>query len=397
MENNKYGVIYYKETANLGDDIQTYAASRLLPMVDYYIDREKLSYFVPDEKEKIKVVINGWYNHDKTQVIPSPYIEPYYISVHFSENDLILKPGYTYLKGYAKDKMNQYKIGCRDKYTLAQLKKIGYKDSYFSSCITTTLDPIGKKKEEDYIVVVDMKPEIIEHLKNITDLKIIETTHWLFLNDKMSYEEKLNKIDEFDKGNQSKRNKMIEKHIKMSIKDRMKLVEKQLQLYQNAKLVITDRIHVGLPCLGLKTNTLLIYYDYNRDRIETFKELLTNCTEEDFMKMTKEELKKIKNKNDYKEYRKEIIKGINNFVKQKVSKERLPEIEVYKDFIKREEYLKKLYNEKLEELKQKNQKLEEENNNYKEELEFFMKVKYSKSWKIIGKMYEKKSNNKNHK
>ena len=36
----KYGLLYYKDTVNIGDDIQTYAARRFLPHIDYYIDRE---------------------------------------------------------------------------------------------------------------------------------------------------------------------------------------------------------------------------------------------------------------------------------------------------------------------------------------------------------------------
>lgn len=391
MKKNKYGIIYYNETCNLGDDIQTYAVYRHLPKVDYYIDRESLSYFVPNKEEKVKVIMNGWFNHDKTQIVPSPYIDPLYISIHYSANDLLLKPGYTFLDGYAKEVMNKYKIGCRDKHTLEQLKKLNYKDLYFSSCLTTTLDPIGKKKEEDYIVVVDMNPKIVEHLKSITDMKIVETTHWLFLNNNMSYEEKLKRIDEFDKGDPKKRREIMKNHIKLSFSERMKMVEKQLKLYQNAKLVITDRIHVGLPCLGLKTNALLIYYDYNSDRIETFKELLTNCTEEEFFKLTKEDLLKIKNKNNHLKYREKLLKDINKFIEEESTKEALPKVEQYKQYIKREEYIKNLYNEKIEELKKENTKLKEENKKYKEELDFFTKIKYSKSWKIIGKMYEKKS------
>ena len=37
MNNEKYGIIYYKDTPNLGDDIQTYAASRFYKKIDYFI------------------------------------------------------------------------------------------------------------------------------------------------------------------------------------------------------------------------------------------------------------------------------------------------------------------------------------------------------------------------
>ena len=34
----KFGVVIHKPTMNLGDDIQTYAAAKLLPHVDYQIE-----------------------------------------------------------------------------------------------------------------------------------------------------------------------------------------------------------------------------------------------------------------------------------------------------------------------------------------------------------------------
>ncbi len=387
MNKQKFGIVLYKETANLGDDIQTYAAYRFLPKIDYVINREELSYFTPKKKEKVKVIMNGWFNHDKTQVLPSPYIDPLMISIHYSANDLNLKSGYKFLDGYAKEVLNKYKIGCRDKHTLEQLKSMNYKNIYFSSCLTTTLDPIGKKKEEDYIVAVDMNPKIIEHLRSITNLKIIETTHWLFIDKDMTYEEKLEKIKEFDKGSTDKKNKMIEKNQKRSFEERMKRVEKQLKLYQNAKLVLTDRIHVGLPCLGLQTNVLLIYYDYNSDRIETFKELLTNCTENEFLNMKKEDLKKIKNKDVYKKYRKELIKRVKDFIEKEEEKDSLPEIEDFEErSIKREEYIKGLYQEKIKDLEEKIKELESQ----KTMVENYKKIINSRSWKIIGKYYKNK-------
>ena len=45
----KYGLMYFKDTDNIGDDIQTYVAKRFLPHIDYYIDREKLNCFIPNE------------------------------------------------------------------------------------------------------------------------------------------------------------------------------------------------------------------------------------------------------------------------------------------------------------------------------------------------------------
>lgn len=48
----KYGLLYYKDTDNIGDDVQSYAQERFLPHVDYLVDRENLEMFVPDKKGK---------------------------------------------------------------------------------------------------------------------------------------------------------------------------------------------------------------------------------------------------------------------------------------------------------------------------------------------------------
>ena len=61
----KYGLLYYKDTDNIGDDIQSYASSRFLPKIDYLIDRENLETFIPNKKEYVKVIMNAWYVHDK--------------------------------------------------------------------------------------------------------------------------------------------------------------------------------------------------------------------------------------------------------------------------------------------------------------------------------------------
>ena len=47
----KFGVVIHKPTMNLGDDIQTYAAAKLLPHVDYQIDREYISDFKSENDE----------------------------------------------------------------------------------------------------------------------------------------------------------------------------------------------------------------------------------------------------------------------------------------------------------------------------------------------------------
>lgn len=95
----KYGIVYYKDTANLGDDILTYAGTKFLPHIDYYIDREAMDLFVPDEKEYVATIVNGFYLHYPFTFQISPYILPYFIGIHFTK-DAFVYNDYSYLDGY---------------------------------------------------------------------------------------------------------------------------------------------------------------------------------------------------------------------------------------------------------------------------------------------------------
>jgi hypothetical protein len=78
----KYGVIYHKQTGNIGDDIQAYAASRLLPRVDYMLDREHLDTFQSKEDEPVAAIMSAWYTWAKWNWPPSASIYPKFVGFH---------------------------------------------------------------------------------------------------------------------------------------------------------------------------------------------------------------------------------------------------------------------------------------------------------------------------
>ena len=57
----KFGLIVFKNTDNIGDDVQSYAASRFLPSIDYIIDREQVDSFESDNKEIVNCIMNAWW------------------------------------------------------------------------------------------------------------------------------------------------------------------------------------------------------------------------------------------------------------------------------------------------------------------------------------------------
>lgn len=54
----KYGLIHYRDTHNLGDNILSYAGKQFLPQMDYYIDPEHLDVFLPQDQEHVAVITN---------------------------------------------------------------------------------------------------------------------------------------------------------------------------------------------------------------------------------------------------------------------------------------------------------------------------------------------------
>lgn len=317
----KYGLMYYKSTDNIGDDIQTYAAMKFLPRIDYYIDRENLSCFIPDKKEYVSMIMNGWFIHNKLAWPPSPYINPFLISMHFKsieDTDV----GDMYLKGIGGDFLKKYgQVGARDIETMKRLKKNEI-DTYFSGCMTLTLEKFPNTKKEKKICLVDVSNEVIEKVKANTDCKIEILTHLL--------EPTVTEKKEFN--------------------ERMQNVENILKKYQESKLVITTRLHVALPCIALGTPVIVIHKKFfDEDRLGTFFNYFLNFVDEEFLNM---DIKHIldKPKNNGKEYlktKKELIKRCKNFIKkcekEKLDEEKLPPIEEYMKYAQRLGWYKDIY------------------------------------------------------
>ena len=320
----KYGLLYYKDTDNIGDDIQTYAAIRFLPHVDYYIDREALNCFIPSEKEYVSVIMNAWFIHNKIAWPPSPYINPLLHSMHFTSLESI-DVGDKYLSGFGGDYLKSYQpVGARDITTKKRLENNNI-EAYFSGCMTLTLNKFQNVGKKDKICLVDLTEDIIEKVKNNTNSEIEILTHWL------NQDEISNK--EFNK--------------------RMKDVEDLLKKYQESRLVITNRLHVALPCVALGTPVILIHKEnYEKDRLETFLTLITDFVDTDFLKMDIQEILRNpkQNSDEYLKIRNSLIqrceKFINECEKNNFDSKSLPDIdEYYKNYVSKIEWYRKLHEE----------------------------------------------------
>lgn len=252
----QYGLLICKNTDNIGDDIQTYAQKRFLPRVDYYVDRESLDTFYPENNatEPVAVIMNAWYMYQKFNWPPSPYIHPLFVSMHISKNDYF-GIGTDFLDGIGGEYLKQYEpIGARDISTLEILNDKNI-EAYLSGCLTLTLQLDKEKEKNETVYLVDLSENVESSIKRkFPSENFVSIHHDVdYAKEDISYDERLNRV------------------------------EVLLGKYQNAKCVITSRLHCALPCLALETPVLMVYEDAFEDRVKTFLPLLHYVEKKDLL------------------------------------------------------------------------------------------------------------------
>lgn len=251
-----FGYISYT-SYNIGDDIQAIAAKKLLSGNVVPIDREFIGVF--EYPMHLPTLVNGWFMHTKETWChlnvpapnkswpPSPCIDPLIISFHINEIFLpyaFTDEGSAYLKAHAP-------IGARDLNTLKELQAREI-PSYFSGCLTLTLDNESEERE-DIIYAVDLDKECYHSLKLKTNSPIVRITH--ILNGKSAFDPEI----------------------------RADIAHSLLEKYKRAKAVVTTRLHAAMPCLAFNTPVLLIN-ERSDKRLHGLRELTHTCTRAEFLK-----------------------------------------------------------------------------------------------------------------
>ncbi len=224
----KYGLWYYKNTHNLGDDIWAYAQSLFYPHIDYLINNTDVYKFKSENSEDVAAIVAAFvepYNFEYSFISPTNVI-PLFVSSYFRptlweflQNDLVK----AYLKAYEP-------IGCRTREQADSFCQMGI-DAYFSGCISLTLPYLNKQKG-NYICCVDVPDDIVALIKQRVGGKLEVKI--------MSHE-----IQD------------VSHHSNLSINERFEIVKSYIEVYAGAHCVITSRLHTALPCLTQKTPVLL--------------------------------------------------------------------------------------------------------------------------------------------
>lgn len=281
----KYKFALFKySTENIGDDIQSIAARRFLPSVDYRIDRDYMGEWVNPSENDVKIITNGWYMHRPySWPIKEKSLKPLLVSMYVEQEDERVKS--IFLSKDSRKFLKEYgEIGARDISTKSFFDK-NYIDSYVSGCVTLTLQKDKKIKKQDFILVTDVSERIYEYIKKNTNKRVI------YLSNSVS--------------------------VKMDAEIRDEIAEMYLYLYQSASCVVTERIHTALPCLALETPVVLIKKSYpiggNNNRLSGLGELTYSYTEDEFIEGDFDINNPKSNKEDYKKYRDSLIKKCSDF------------------------------------------------------------------------------------
>ena len=291
----KYGILFNKSNMNIGDDIQAYATGRFLPRIDYFIDREHIDSFKPDGDEPVAVIMNAWYMWQKWNWPPSEYIYPLMTGFHYADHQLANQwygtpIKYEFLSGIGGEYLNAYgPVGCRDMFTMNNLKSVGV-DAFFSGCITMTLPKMPERGDKgSYICVVDVAKKVRDKLHSDLDgkIEIREISHLRERDESLSWEA------------------------------RVELVEELLTVYQNARCVVTKRLHCALPCLAMGVPVLLVRGGEDDTRFDPYYDFLYHSTNDEFVNgAVYDFLNPPANKEDFREFRDRLIETVTAFISE---------------------------------------------------------------------------------
>lgn len=226
----------YSVSANVGDEIQSLAAEQHLPRLDGRVDRDSLSsVFGP---HKVVVIMNGWFTKFAHHWPPSSNVLPVYFGFHISPHPAIVS------RMLSPDSIEHFHrfspIGCRDLATLDLLAGAGVA-GFHSKCLTLTFPTRTVSAIQQKVFLVDVP----ECLRRIVPDELIHDAVTVSHDVQDIYGEAI----KFD----------IARHL--------------LSLYRDqARLVITTRLHCTLPCLAMGI-PVIFFADTREARVTVAQEV----------------------------------------------------------------------------------------------------------------------------
>lgn len=243
-----FGLLCYG-TWNIGDEIQSLAARQFLPNVDVLVDRDALGGHRFDERTRL--IMNGWWLHGEDWPPSDHNLRPLLTSMFFDHRHPVVRDAVLSPSGRAFLEENG-PVGARDLDTLAFLEGEGI-PSYFSGCLTLTLQRDPFIRTQDFVVAVDLPDNLLDVLRKRCGREVVSLS---------SYHEP-----------------------SLSTDLRFRLAELYLLLFQSASYVVTTRLHGLLPALAFDTPSLLVMAPgtFDERRFSGLSDLAHTCSAEQFL------------------------------------------------------------------------------------------------------------------
>lgn len=231
----RYAVTWRPRSDNLGDDLLTLAASRLLPRVDMALDIDRLDAPLPDLEpdDRVVTLLCGKVLAQPIHWPPERHIAPVMVGAHFSREDVWGIPmadldgaGLAYLQVLAP-------LGCRDEVSVALMESM-HLPCQLTACVTLTLDRVKIPREErEGVICCDVPEDVLHALENALPAEDVQSVTHQMDDPSQDYHQ------------------------------RMEAAQAMLDRYARAKYVVTRRLHCAMACVAIGTPALLLYHaDY---------------------------------------------------------------------------------------------------------------------------------------
>lgn len=256
IQQYKYDLKTWNGNGNLGDCIQNLAVENLykeMGMNDLAkINRDEISNY---KGEKVILPMQGWFGnvHKVFAADWSKDIHPVFVGFHLNN---CCNCRENFISRNIHEKIKEFEpIGCRDRNTRDFLQKLGI-NAYFSGCLTLTFPKREKEPVNGKTFLVDVPEETIEKLP----VKIKNNAERVTHNYKYrEYPVTKEESEEFEN-----------------------CAKQLLEKYKNeAKLVITPRIHCAMPCIAMGIPVILIIKDIENCRLDVLDGIIPKYSPED--------------------------------------------------------------------------------------------------------------------
>lgn len=244
---------------NLGDFIQSDATEQAIRKVIEGATfqpwvRSELTWY---DREPAICVMQGWYENETLGFLPNRRVLPVWIGTHFSRET---RESLACLLSFNRDAFRDWVFGCRDLSTLRWCREHGL-EAYLSRCLTLTLPRAEQATRGKSVFLVGpsaWREAVFAHLPAELREDVVQTDHY----------------EGFPRS-----------LIPADAQHDLRLAREWLTRYRDeARLVITNRIHCAQPCVAMGTPTVLIAPQYDEEeRLSTIRGILPIWTMRDWV------------------------------------------------------------------------------------------------------------------